>query len=442
MAANLAKLENLRLRDTWQQLLRIDDADGIDATLEKVVDGDSVECPLYLSSTKVQIKPTTDASDVFKVSQAGGDAVLTIDTTLRSVSEGWGSLAGDADGAYGGKGAHAEGVATIASGQGSHSQGTSCTASGYNSHAGGNNSNATFNEAFAQGNQCNAHGLHSIAMGASCQAGPDSAGEGNTGVSAFAIGGGCTAEFSHSIAMGRASEARAMRAVAIGDHAEALGMHAHSFGFYTKASGSWSEAIGDYSEATGDHARAYGRNTEAQVRYSVADGFYSKTTGDAEFARADGYEAHADKFGQRAWQTRRMEGSVDYGTAQESRYMLHAKTTDDTQTEMFLDGASGSQRMTIESDSTWLFHVRIVARQTNADDVSAGYELKGVIDNNAGTTALASSLTKVEIGEDVAGWDVTAVADNTNDALVVKVTGAIGDSVNWVGFVNTVETIG
>ena len=34
------------------------------------------------------------------------------------------------------------------------------------------------------------------------------------------------------------------------------------------------------------------------------------------------------------------------------------------------------------------------------------------------------------------------VADNTNDALVVKVTGAIGDSVNWVGFVNTVETIG
>ncbi|KKL22768.1 hypothetical protein LCGC14_2432090 [marine sediment metagenome] len=87
------------------------------------------------------------------------------------------------------------------------------------------------------------------------------------------------------------------------------------------------------------------------------------------------------------------------------------------------------------------FRINVVGRQTNAT-AGAGYLVVGVIDNNAGTTALVGSVATTTVGEDVAGWDVTVTADDTNDGINVLVDGAVGDSVNWVARAEIVESCG
>ncbi|KKM14919.1 hypothetical protein LCGC14_1701230, partial [marine sediment metagenome] len=126
--------------------------------------------------------------------------------------------------------------------------------------------------------------------------------------------------------------------------------------------------------------------------------------------------------------------------AHTSVFVLRNSTTDATQTEIFSDGSAGD--ISVPSDCTVSFRINIVARQTDADGVSAGYLITGVIDNNAGTTALVGSVTTTTVGEDVAGWDVTATADDTNDGINILVTGAVGDAVQWVARVEVVETCG
>ena len=116
-------------------------------------------------------------------------------------------------------------------------------------------------------------------------------------------------------------------------------------------------------------------------------------------------------------------------------------TSNNTQTEIFVDGVASS-RMTISSDVTWMFEIKIAARRTDADNESAAYLFQGCIDNNAGTTALVGSLNKVVIAEDTAAWDVDVQADNTNDALIILVTGETAKTIRWTALVTIVEAAG
>jgi hypothetical protein len=43
------------------------------------------------------------------------------------------------------------------------------------------------------------------------------------------------------------------------------------------------------------------------------------------------------------------------------------------------------------------------------------------------------------LGEDDSAWDATVEADNTNDALVIKVTGSASATIRWVATVRTTE---
>ena len=78
-------------------------------------------------------------------------AVLTVDPSLYSVTEGGGTMAS-------GSCAHAEGAATRATGSQSHSEGASTQATGAQSHAEGATTQATGNQAHAEGNFTKAQG--------------------------------------------------------------------------------------------------------------------------------------------------------------------------------------------------------------------------------------------------------------------------------------------
>lgn len=124
---------------------------------------------------------------------------------------------------------------------------------------------------------------------------------------------------------------------------------------------------------------------------------------------------------------------ANIGDAQYSRCILRNVTTDATPTELFLNGSN--HRPTIPPNATMAFTALIVARRIGASHESAAYEIKGCIDNNAGSVALVGTITKTVIAEDTPAWDVTAEADASRLALIFKVTGEAGKTIRWVATV-------
>ena len=75
-------------------------------------------------------------------------------------------------------------------------------------------------------------------------------------------------------------------------------------------------------------------------------------------------------------------------------------------------------------------------------DGSAGahYIRKVAIKNVGGTTSLIGTVSIIGTDvEDNASYDVLIQADNTNDALQVQVTGAVGDTMRWTIHIEGVE---
>ena len=120
------------------------------------------------------------------------------------------------------------------------------------------------------------------------------------------------------------------------------------------------------------------------------------------------------------------------------RYVLYGTTTDATTTEIFV-GATSNSRVAVPTNTTMFYTVDIVARRTDATGESAGWQLKGVADNFSGTTADVGDVYEVAVARDDTNWEVDVLAGDTEDAIVVTVTGAASKTVKWMAVVKTME---
>ncbi len=350
------------------------------------------------------------------------------------------------------------GARSTATGADSVAIGENADATGANSIAIGGNStdatsaDATAADAIAIGSNSLADGAQGVAIGVRADAGgaaavaiSDTANA--SGLSAVAIGENSDATGNNSVAIGGSSvdassaDATNTNAVAIGGNSLASDVDSVGLGASAVGSGNSSLAIGANSTASANRSIAIGRQTNASGANCIAIGGNLTTTDSADCSAADsvaiGQHILADDIGEFAFASGEFATQSDAHT---SIFVLRNSTTDTTQTELFADGSAGD--ISVPSDCTVSFRINVVARQTDADGVSAGYLVIGVIDNNAGTTALVGSVTTTTVGEDVAGWDVTATADDTNDGINVLVTGAVGDAVRWVARAEIVEVCG
>ncbi len=150
-----------------------------------------------------------------------------------------------------------------------------------------------------------------------------------------------------------------------------------------------------------------------------------------------GAQAVASHYGEMAFASGGFFGS---GDAQTSVYVLRNTSNYTSTTELFLDGESATQRITLANDRTVTFDILVSARSINTG-VSGGYRIQGVIKNNGGTTAFVGTPQVANLGADAgaSSWSCSAEADNTNDALVVKVVGAGSEPIHWVASVRTSE---
>jgi len=118
------------------------------------------------------------------------------------------------------------------------------------------------------------------------------------------------------------------------------------------------------------------------------------------------------------------------------QYLLRGTTTNNTETELFLFTGA---RIPVSTNTTIFYTADIVARRTDAINESAGFYIKGVVDNFSGTVADVGDLYEVVVAEDDPNILVDARADDTNNTINIYVTGAAGKTIRWTALVKTVE---
>ena len=218
--------------------------------------------------------------------------------------------------------------------------------------------------------------------------------------------------------------ATSVNAVAIGKGAKATGTQSIAIGgMFPTSSSSSSVVIGGYaSQATDQQAICIGGLYSLASAYdSLAMGSYAKAAHVGKAARASGQFAAQ-------------------GDAQGGQFILRENTTDATPSVMATNQytAGSTNQIIAASDTCITFHGTVVAMQNGAQ-AHAGWEIKGMLVNDGGTTTLALGNVSDMAATNASSWAVALSADNTNNALAITVTGEASHNIRWVANVQTSE---
>jgi hypothetical protein len=271
-----------------------------------------------------------------------------------------------------------------------------------------------------------------------------------TGTRSFSVNGFATSNYSSAIGQnsggGGAEASTGAGAMALGgsyasgadSFAAAVANNSNSYG----ATGANSIAIGYLAKATGADSIAIGDTNTSSAQGAVTFGG-ALNVASSSYSLAFGQQSNAAIVGKQAYASGQFTAG---GDAQSGKFVLRISTTNATPAVMTSDAgaASTTNQVILPNDSTYAFTILVVARRTDADNESAGYEFKGVVDRNANaaSTALVGTVTKTVLAEDTAAWDVNVTADTTNGGLKVEVTGEAAKTIRWVATCWTSEVTG
>ena len=314
-------------------------------------------------------------------------------------------------------------------------------------------------------------GNYSIAMGQSARASDTNA----TGIGYLAW-----AQASESTSIGPYTDAGSYRSTAIGYNAQGYGTNAVAIGNSRAgasesfaagiqnntssygATGSNSVAIGDRAKATTNYAVAIGFQSQSRNWYgisigyqndngasdkSLALGWQNTTSGNRSVAIGDNNDATTqDAYAIGTQAKSSVRGKYAYasgqfaavGDAQGGQFILRADTTDATATVLTTNNNSNlaANQIVADSDTCIMFSGTIVAMQNGSQD-QGGWEIKGLLKNDGGTTTLVSS--NIQTFSDGNSWTVALSADNTNNALAITCTGEAAHNIRWVANISTSE---
>lgn len=208
-----------------------------------------------------------------------------------------------------------------------------------------------------------------------------------------------------------------------------------TLGYFNTASASEAVAMGYNNNASNSRAFAIGSGNTASG--TSAGAFGEANTSSAYASMAFGYSAVSRHAGGLAW-SGTLQGSA--GDIQAVENLVYANTTNATQTEMFGSWNLG-ERFTLASDRSLAATITIQAQEAGAED-AAMYVRKVLIRNNGGTTAIVGSVETIGTDVESAGassWDVSITANDTNDALLIQVTGEASTNIRWIARISGTE---
>jgi hypothetical protein len=177
---------------------------------------------------------------------------------------------------------------------------------------------------------------------------------------------------------------------------------------------------GDTNTASADSSLAFGRNCTANVFGAISLGREALSSRSHMIAHAAGQFA-------------------SNGDAQRARFVLRNATTNDTPTALFLDGST--TRLTIPVNKAMGFTIQVVGSYQGMSE-NAYFVRKGLIVNDNLTTTIVGAVETLGTDQKSAGatgTDVTVTADDTNEALIITVTGVAAQNWRWVASVDAVE---
>ncbi len=192
--------------------------------------------------------------------------------------------------------------------------------------------------------------------------------------------------------------------------------------------------------ALGD-TQGVGIGYEASGRYyGLAVGYRANTNG-LRYGIALGYNSKCYRIAETAV-------NIDVSTLQTNAVTQGrwaGVTNDEVQTEVFL-GKVTNARFTVRAKSALAFTGTVVASTeatTGVPNLVKAWKVEGLIKRDADGNTTIVSITHAVIAQDAgaAAWDAVFSADDGNEALILKVTGAAATAIQWAASIDGVETI-
>ena len=410
-------------------------SDGTDLLLDgTAVGGSALE--LYAENPSSPTAPSATGANAVAIGNGASAA------TSQSYALGFGATAATNSGAMALGNSYASGTDSFAAAITSNS--SSYGALGANSIAIGPYAKASFIGATAIGRSPVATATNAVAIGKSYTSGGDSfaaaianntSSYGATGTNSVAIGYQTKATNLGAVAIGYNAQATAVTAVAIGQAAVASSRAGVAINEGATASADSAVCLGEDSTTSGANGSIIGGylNTASGLRSAILGGYSNAAT--VDYSIAMGSQAKSDKYGKIAHAT---GAFATTGDAQGAIYVLRADTTDATATVLTTNNATAAStnQIVAASDTCIMFSGTIVAMQNGAQD-QGGWEIKGLLKNDGGTTTLVSS--NIQTFAEGNGWAVALSADNTNNALAITCTGEAAHNIRWVANIQTSE---
>jgi len=214
-----------------------------------------------------------------------------------------------------------------------------------------------------------------------------------------------------------------------GDYGGSVGGTGHTnSGNYTATTG------GESNTFTASHLGvAGGKRNVVGANYAAAVGGYLNCVSHHYCGILGSFRAKATLYAQQAHAAGQFAAQ---GDAQVTRCIGRIATPSDTPAIIYLDGTD--DRHIIGSERTHGYTVTTTARED--DGVANGmWKHMILIRNNAGTTAQVGATQLIASIKDGITTDPIIVADVTNDALLITVTGLSSRPIRWVSLIEVVE---
>jgi hypothetical protein len=203
-----------------------------------------------------------------------------------------------------------------------------------------------------------------------------------------------------------------------------------SIGYYAVGNGNFGKGIGSWAQGNQNFGVGIGHYTTNNNVYGVGVGAFTSSNAKGHTTVAIGAYSKAER-------NREIVSTASASTPNKAQLTIQKYVEKDLASnsgawqELFIDGSSA--RLTIVASSVYQFLIQINAiDKTNFSCKT--WEIKGAIKrNNANTTTLVGTPTKTVTGADTGttNWDVEVTADDTNEALRIRVK---HDSANQVRF--------
>ncbi len=225
-----------------------------------------------------------------------------------------------------------------------------------------------------------------------------------------------------------------------------IGIGAYAYGSYSTSTNTYNIAIGGGTAANPTTAKSTkGALTDRVKQYQIGIGHDVYVSGQdsvaiGSFAKID-KELSVAFGGQYSYCDRTCEILTSWDGSNKKRAgkaRWSGQTTDATPTEIFL-GAKSNERFTLAASSYVSFEGHIIGFEDTTLN-KGRYTFKGGITRDAsGNTTLDTTITPTTEFEDSAGWGISITADDSNEALIITVTGAAGVTVDWVAEIDFIE---